>query len=211
MMKTYAAASLLLRFVGGTPHFLVRPRSNRQTGRPGLTIPSAVGVARLVRPARNNRLGIKSSFHSKENKKMKNHNSRIQLFGAIVAATTLSLTCGFAAPNPDRDAYFGETHVHTSWSLDAFAIGNILTTPGEAYKYFKGEPIKHPLGYEVKIDTPLDWAGVTDHSEYAGVVNLANEPGSAVSKIPEAEPLILKSKTKEEMERVALYAKIGRA
>ena len=82
----------------------------------------------------------------------------------------------------------------------------MLTTPGDAYKYFKGEPIKHPLGYDVKIDTPLDWAGVTDHSEYAGVVNLANEPGSAVSKIPAAEPLILKARTKEEMERVALYA-----
>jgi Protein of unknown function (DUF3604) len=107
--------------------------------------------------------------------------------------------------NPDREAYFGETHVHTSWSLDAFALGNMLTTPGDAYKYFKGEPIKHPLGYDVKIDTPLDWAGVTDHSEYAGVVNLANEPGSAVSKIPAAQPLILKARTKEEMQRVALY------
>jgi hypothetical protein len=110
------------------------------------------------------------------------------------------------AANPERDAYFGETHVHTSWSLDAFAIGNTLTNPGDAYKYFKGEPIKHPLGYDVKIDTPLDWAGVTDHSEYAGVVNLANEPGSPVSKIPAAQPLILKARTKEEMERVALYA-----
>jgi Protein of unknown function (DUF3604) len=79
-------------------------------------------------------------------------------------------------------------------------------TPGDAYKYFKGEPIKHPLGFDVKIDTPLDWAGVTDHSEYAGVVNLANEPGSAVSKLPAAQPLILKARTKEEMERVALYA-----
>jgi hypothetical protein len=111
-----------------------------------------------------------------------------------------------AQGNPDRNAYFGETHVHTSWSLDAFAIGNTLTTPGDAYKYFQGQPIKHPLGYDIKIDTPLDWAGVTDHSEYAGVVQLANEPGSAVSKIPEAQPLILKAKTKEEMERVALYA-----
>ena len=81
------------------------------------------------------------------------------------------------APNPERDAYFGETHVHTSWSLDAFAIGNVLTTPGDAYKYFKGEPIKHPLGYDVKIDTPLDWAGVTDHSEYAGVVQLGERAG----------------------------------
>jgi hypothetical protein len=108
--------------------------------------------------------------------------------------------------NPERNAYFGETHVHTSWSLDAFSIGNTLTTPADAYKYFKGKPIKHPLGYEVKIDTPLDWAGVTDHSEYAGVVQAANEPGSPVSKIPQAAPLVLKSKTKKEMERVALYA-----
>src|SRR5574342_158822 len=108
--------------------------------------------------------------------------------------------------NPDREVYFGETHVHTSWSLDAFSIGNTVTTPGDAYKYFKGEPIKHPLGYDVKIDTPLDWAGVTDHSEYAGVVQLANEPGSSVSKLPAAQPLILKARTREEMERVALYA-----
>ncbi len=125
------------------------------------------------------------------------------LLFVVVAFVFASLA--FAQPNPERNAYFGETHVHTSWSLDAFALGNTMTNPGDSYKYFKGEPIKHPLGYEVKIDTPLDWAGVTDHSEYAGVVNLANEPGSAVSKLPAAQPLILKSKTKAEMERVALY------
>ncbi len=127
------------------------------------------------------------------------------LLGFALACFTWPLPTRAEGP-ADRQAYFGETHVHTSWSLDAFAIGNTLTTPGDAYKYFKGEPIKHPLGYEVTIDTPLDWAGVTDHSEYAGVVNLANEPGSAVSKIPQAKPLILKARTKEEMQRVALYA-----
>src|SRR5882724_11611341 len=124
----------------------------------------------------------------------------------LSAAVLIAAAIPAFAGNPERDAYFGETHVHTSWSLDAFAIGNVLTNPGDAYKYFKGEPIKHPLGYDVKIDTPLDWAGVTDHSEYAGVINLANEPGSPVSKIPQAEPLVLKARTKEEMERVALYA-----
>jgi len=127
------------------------------------------------------------------------------LSGFALAGLAWPLSARAASP-ADRQAYFGETHVHTSWSLDAFAIGNTLTNPGDAYKYFKGEPIKHPLGYDVKIDTPLDWAGVTDHSEYAGVVNLANEPGSAISKIPEAQPLVLKARTKEEMERVALYA-----
>jgi hypothetical protein len=130
--------------------------------------------------------------------------------GAIVLALSALLAATSAVaqpkPNPDREAYFGETHVHTSWSLDAFAMGNTLTTPADAYKYFKGEPIKHPLGYEIKIETPLDWAGVTDHSEYAGVVQLANVPGSPVSKLPAAQPLILKDKSVAELTRVALYA-----
>jgi hypothetical protein len=127
-----------------------------------------------------------------------------------LAALTLSISIAWGVParaaGPDREAYFGETHVHTSWSLDAFAIGNTVTEPSDAYKYFQGETIKHPLGFDVKIDTPLDWAGVTDHSEYAGVVQLANVPDSAVGKIPEAKPLILKAKSQEEMMRVALYA-----
>ena len=98
---------------------------------------------------------------------------------ALLAVGCLGLAAAPAlaqTKNPDRDAYFGETHVHTSWSLDAWLIGNRLTDPGDAYKYFKGEPIKHPLGFDVKIDTPLDWAGVTDHSEYVGVIKLANDP-----------------------------------
>jgi len=124
----------------------------------------------------------------------------------FVFAISILTISALAQETPQRNAYFGETHVHTSWSLDAFSIGNTLTTPADAYKYFKGEAIKHPLGYEVKIDTPLDWAGVTDHSEYAGVIQAANEPNSPVSKIPQAAPLVLKDKSKKEMERVALYA-----
>ncbi len=125
---------------------------------------------------------------------------------AQAAAPAASVSAPAAPkPNPERNAYFGETHVHTSWSLDAFSLGNTVTTPADAYKYFKGQPIKHPLGYDVKIDTPLDWAGITDHSEYAGVVQLANDPSSPVSKLPAAQPLILKAKTKEDMQKLALY------
>ena len=68
---------------------------------------------------------------------------------ALLGAAALGLTTPVAgAPalaqesNPLRDAYFGETHVHTSWSLDAWIFGNRLTDPGDAYKYFKGETIK---------------------------------------------------------------------
>jgi len=94
--------------------------------------------------------------------------------------------------NPDRNAYFGEEHIHTSWSVDAWLFGNRVTGPDDALKYAQGQTIKHPLGYDIHIETPMDFMGVTDHSEYVGVTRAANTPGSAVSKIPEAQPLILK-------------------
>ncbi len=94
--------------------------------------------------------------------------------------------------NPEREAYFGETHLHTSWSVDAWLLGNRITGPGDAYKYAQGQTIKHPLGYDIKIDTPMDFMGVTDHSEYVGVTKEANTPGTYLSKLPAAQPLIVK-------------------
>jgi len=107
---------------------------------------------------------------------------------------------------PQRNAYFGETHLHTSWSLDAWLFGNRKTGPEGAYKYAKGQTIKHPLGYDIKITTPLDFMGVTDHSEYVGLTMEANTPGSAISKMPEAQPLIIKDpNNKEEVEKAFVY------
>ena len=51
-------------------------------------------------------------------------------------------------------------------------MGNRLTGPDEALKYAQGETIKHPLSYDIKIDTPMDFMGVTDHSEYVGVTKI---------------------------------------
>ena len=96
------------------------------------------------------------------------------------------------ARNPDRNAYFGEEHIHTSWSVDAWLMGNRLTGPDDALKYAQGQTIKHPMGYDIRIDTPMDFMGVTDHSEYVGVTKEANTAGSYVSKLPDAQPLILK-------------------
>jgi hypothetical protein len=111
-----------------------------------------------------------------------------------------------AEPNLDRDAYFGETHIHTSWSVDAWVMGNRITGPDEAFKYAQGQTIKHPLGFDIKIDTPLDFMGVTDHSEYVGVTKEANTPGSYVSKLPEAQPMIMTDpSSSEQQNRVFSY------
>ena len=83
------------------------------------------------------------------------------------------------SPIPTGTPTSATTHIHTSWSVDAWVIGNRITGPADALKYAQGETIKHPLGYDIKIDTPLDFMGVTDHSEYVGVTKQANTPGSA--------------------------------
>jgi hypothetical protein len=108
---------------------------------------------------------------------------------SFALAALLAAGPALAGKNPLRNVYFGETHVHTGWSFDAYIFGNRLTGPAEAYQYALGKPIKHPAGYTVQLKHPLDWVAVTDHSEYAGTVQLANEPGSAISKLPIAEKL----------------------
>ena len=80
-----------------------------------------------------------------------------------IAAVTLAAAAQ-AQGNPDRNAYFGQTHSHTSWSIDAYIFGNHLTGPAEAYQYSMGQPVKHPAGFEVKLKRPLDFHGVTESS-----------------------------------------------
>ena len=124
----------------------------------------------------------------------------------VAAAPAEPPPAAASQPNPERNAYFGETHIHTSWSVDAWVMGNRITGPTEAYHYAKGGTIKHPMGFDIKIDTPLDFMGVTDHSEYVGVTKQANTPGSYVSTLPAAQPMIMKDPTSsEEQNRVFSY------
>ena len=89
------------------------------------------------------------------------------------------------------------------WSFDAYIFGNTKAGPEDAYRYAIGEPIDHPAGYKVKITRPLDFMAVTDHAEYAGVVPLANDPNSPISKLPIAEKL--KVRSKDDIQRVYLF------
>lgn len=81
-----------------------------------------------------------------------------------------------------RNAYFGDLHVHTQNSFDAY-IFNVRRTPDDAYRFAKGEKIPHDAGYEIQLDgPPLDFLAVTDHGEYLGVVPFMNDPNHPLSK-----------------------------
>jgi hypothetical protein len=139
---------------------------------------------------------------------MKCTSGRRDLSTAVLAVCIFGFaaSAAHAQRNPERDAYFGETHIHTSWSVDAWVMGNRMTGPDDALKYAQGQTIKHPLGYDIKIETPLDFMGVTDHAEYVGVTREANTPGSLVSKLPEAQPMIMKDpNSTAEQNRVFSY------
>ena len=67
----------------------------------------------------------------------------------------------------DRHAYFGDLHVHTRYSQDAFLCGT-REDPDAAYAFAKGDAITHPGGWDLQLDRPLDFLAVTDHAEYLG-------------------------------------------
>lgn len=70
--------------------------------------------------------------------------------------------------NPQKQAYFGELHIHTAYSLDAYIFGNTLNDPFTAYSFAKGEEVNLPVGGKKRIKAPLDFAAVTDHAEALG-------------------------------------------
>ena len=84
----------------------------------------------------------------------------------LLASLTLAV-CASAQPvtGQERNVYWGDTHVHTSYSSDAYGFGNVTVDPETAYRFAKGLPVVHPgLGSRVRLHRPLDFLAVADHS-----------------------------------------------
>jgi hypothetical protein len=82
--------------------------------------------------------------------------------------------------NPLRNAYFGDLHLHTGLSFDAY-IMRTNTRPNDSYAYAKGQPVNY-LGKMEQRKVPLDFLAVTDHAEYLGALPMTADPNSPLSK-----------------------------
>ena len=146
------------------------------------------------------------------------------LFIAIPVAAEQSYS-----PYVDRDypknVYWGDTHLHTYLSGDAYALGTTIT-PDQAYRFARGETIRATGGDEVRLRRPLDFMMVADHAKYLGVLPalmagdqrlLASEHGRRFAKVLAERPVlpdVLRAKTLEEYNDLSnslTQAKAGRA
>ena len=102
------------------------------------------------------------------------------------------LACAFIATSAlgqDKTALFGDLHVHTRYSFDAFLFGT-LTTPDHAYRFAKGEAVEHAGGFDIQLDRPLDFFAVTDHAFYLGIFSAWADPEHPDADRPEVKACV---------------------
>ena len=93
-----------------------------------------------------------------------------------------------------KNLYWGDTHLHTSYSPDAYLMQNRSADPDTAYRYARGLPVIHPFHRaRIQIETPLDFLVVSDHAEFMGVV----------PKIFQGDPLVTDTETGKRYKKMA--------
>lgn len=108
------------------------------------------------------------------------------LLKTTVAVCALFAGGTLTAGAEETQLLWGDTHLHTKLSSDAYLLQNRSATPDDSYNYAKGLPIIHPYHKaRIQIGTPLDFLVVTDHAEFMGVV----------PRIVDGDPLLLQTET----------------
>jgi hypothetical protein len=107
--------------------------------------------------------------------------------------------------NQDKNAYFGDLHVHSSYSFDAFLFG-VRAEPDDAYRFAQGASLNHVGGFEMKLKTPLDFFAVTDHAAMLGHYKAMADPTHPMSNHPDALAAT-QAKTRKELQRAFALAR----
>ena len=96
------------------------------------------------------------------------------------------------AEAPLPELYWGDTHVHSAYSLDANLFNNFTLGPDAAYRFARGEAVTTGAGAVAKLDRPLDFLVVSDHAEYLGVFSM----------IRDGHPIVEDSETAAKVKRL---------
>ncbi|MBJ18522.1 MAG: DUF3604 domain-containing protein [bacterium] len=108
-------------------------------------------------------------------------NARIVL--TIVASVILTSTAHGWGSTPDTEAYYGELHLHTALSTDAWMNGT-RKHPYTSYRFAQGDPVTLSNGAEWALSRPLDFVAITDHAESFGDLALCKQAESPVYDKP---------------------------
>ncbi len=81
----------------------------------------------------------------------------------------------FVGRSYPENLYWGDTHVHSNLSMDAYTMGNRAETPETAYRFARGETVTSTSGQLVRLSRPLDFLVLSDHAEWLGLFRLIGE------------------------------------
>lgn len=128
----------------------------------------------------------------------------INLMVWAVVFMSLSALADSYAPETDwkypSNVYWGDTHLHTNLSLDAYIYGNTGLGAEQAYRFAKGEPVIATNGMTAKLSRPLDFLVIADHASNMGLMQELEAKNSDVLSSPLGKKLAYKL---DEINRVA--------
>jgi hypothetical protein len=101
--------------------------------------------------------------------------------------------------------YWGDTHLHTSYSSDAGMFGTTLG-PEEAYRYARGEEVISSTGQKAKLRRPLDFLVVSDHAECLGLAPFIAADNPLLQKSPMGKKLYDMTKAGKGFEAAMMWA-----
>ncbi|MDG2048409.1 MAG: DUF3604 domain-containing protein [Halioglobus sp.] len=103
----------------------------------------------------------------------------------VVVSLTVAFACtSLSTHATGKKLLWGDTHLHTTYSSDAYANNNLTAGPETAYRYARGMPVIHPYHKaRVQIGTPLDFLVVSDHAEFLGEIRNIHLNGADTSDL----------------------------
>ena len=117
------------------------------------------------------------------------------VFGAAISQADDAPAKRCQAYDRLRQPFFGDLHVHTASSIDAFVF-DVVNTPRDAYAFARGGTVAmtpidvdHQPTRTWKLRRPLDFTAVTDHSEGFGITKVCTTPGTLAYELPECQIL----------------------